>query len=124
GLALLEDLARRRQLAVSRDVLAWLAEHLIGGARQLVGALTRLEEAARHGDRPPDVAAVASLFREQAEASAVTVEQIARRVGSYFQVELGQLQSRCRYRSVLLPRQVGMYLARQLTSLSLQQIGA
>ena len=39
-------------------------------------------------------------------------------------VEPGQLQSRRRYPGVLLPRQVGMYLARQLTGLSLGQIGA
>ncbi|HYT93717.1 MAG TPA: helix-turn-helix domain-containing protein, partial [Gemmataceae bacterium] len=54
----------------------------------------------------------------------ITVERIAERVGGYFRVEPAQLQSRRRYRGVLLPRQVGMYLARQLTGLSLEQIGA
>jgi chromosomal replication initiator protein len=123
-LALLQDQAARRRLAVGPDVLAWLAEHLTGGARQLLGALTQLETLARLGPSPLDVEAVAVHFRAQALASAVSVEQIARRVGGYFQVEPEQLQSRCRYRSVLLPRQVGMYLARQLTTLSLEQIGA
>ena len=52
------------------------------------------------------------------------MERIAQRVGRYFQVEPRQLQSRARSRNALLPRQVGMYLARQLTELSLQQIGA
>src|SRR5437763_712685 len=53
-----------------------------------------------------------------------TVERIASQVGGYFRVEPRQLQSRRRFRNVLLPRQVGMYLARQLTALSLDQIGA
>jgi chromosomal replication initiator protein len=123
-LALLEDMARRRQAAVAPEVLRWLADNLTGGARPLHGALTRIEALARLQKRPPDLAAVRELFREQADAAAVTVEQIASRVGACFQVEPAQLQSRRRYRGVLLPRQVSMYLARQLTSLSLDQIGA
>jgi chromosomal replication initiator protein len=123
-LALLEDKAQRRQLAVSREVLAWLAEHLTGGGRQLEGALVRLETLARLHSRPLDVATVADHFHEQVEASRPTVERIAQRVGGFFRVEPRQLQSRRRSRQVLLPRQVGMYLARQLTELSLEQIGA
>jgi chromosomal replication initiator protein len=123
-LALLKDQAQRRQLAVGQDVLAWLAEHLTGGGRQLEGALTRLEMLARMHDRQLDVVAVAGHFREQAEANRPTVERIAERVSGYFQVRPQELQSRRRYRNVLLPRQVGMYLARRLTSLSLNQIGA
>jgi chromosomal replication initiator protein len=122
-LALLQEEARRRQLGVGPDVLAWLAGHL-GGARQLLGALGQVEALARLGKRPPEVDAVAGHFREQALADAVTVDQIARRVGGYFRVEPELLQSRHRSRGVLWPRQVGMYLARQLTPLSLAQIGA
>jgi chromosomal replication initiator protein len=123
-LALLQEEARRRRLAVGPEVLAWLADNLPGGARGLLGALTRLEALARLAGRPPDVEAVADHFRDEASACAVTVEQIARRVGGYFRVEPGLLQSRHRSRGVLWPRQVGMYLARQLTALSLAQIGA
>jgi len=123
-LAVLEDNARERELTLDRDVLAWLAEHLAGGVRQLDGALKQLEALARLAKRPLDVATVAAHFREQVEAGRITVERIAERVGGYFRVEPAQLQSRRRYRGVLLPRQVGMYLARQLTGLSLEQIGA
>jgi chromosomal replication initiator protein len=52
------------------------------------------------------------------------VERIVQRVSGYFRLEPRQLRSRRRYRHILLPRQVGMYLARQLTELSLEQIGA
>ena len=123
-LAFLRDRAARRQLAVSRDVLAWVAEHVGGSGRQLEGAIGRLETLVRLHDRLPDVATVAEQFRLEAEGSSPTVERIAQRVSGYFQVEPRQLQSRRRYRNALLPRQVGMYLARQLTPLSLEQIGA
>ena len=123
-LAVLEDKARRRQLSVGRDVLAWLAERLSGGGRELEGVLNRLEALVRLNGRPPDLAEVAAQFGAQAEAGRVTVERVAQRVGGYFRLKPEQLQSRRRSRNVLVPRQVGMYLARQLTGLSLGQIGA
>jgi chromosomal replication initiator protein len=122
-LALLEDKAQRRQVAVSRDVLAWLAERLAGG-RQIDGALARLETLARVHRGRLDMATVAEHFQEEAAAGRPTVEHIARHVGSHFRVEPRQLQSGRRFRQVLVPRQIGMYLARQLTELSLDQIGA
>jgi chromosomal replication initiator protein len=122
-LAMLQDKAQRRQLAVGREVLAWLAKHLTGGGRQLEGAIARLETLTRRHDQPLDLAGVAEQFRTEVEAGRPTVERIAQRVGGYFRVEPRQLQSRHRSRQVLLPRQVGMYLARQLTGLSLGQIG-
>lgn len=120
-LALLENRARR-QLAVGQEVLAWLAEHLTS-ARQIEGTLASLEALARLSGRVPDVELVAAHFREQAEAARPTVERIVQRVGDHFRVEPRRLRSEHRGRHVLVPRQVGMYLARQLTGLSLEQIG-
>jgi chromosomal replication initiator protein len=123
-LAFLGRLAERRELAVERPVLEWLAGHVAGSARQLDGALNRLAALARLHGRLPGRDAVAEHFRDDADARRPTVERIVQCVGSYFRVEPRQMQSRQRRRETLLPRQVGMYLARQLTGLSLQQIGA
>ncbi len=123
-LAYLEERAAGRGLTVDRAVLAWLAEHFPGSARQLDGAVGRLETLGRLDGGRLSVDDVAEHFRTEAEAGRPTVERIAQRVGRFFRVEPRQLQSRARSRSALLPRQVGMYLARQLTGLSLQQIGA
>src|SRR5205823_5912331 len=71
-----------------------------------------------------DRATVQQHFAPQVEAGRPTVERIAERVGGYFRVEPRQMQSRRRSRQVMLPRHVGMYLARRLTALSLDQIGA
>jgi chromosomal replication initiator protein len=121
--ALLQDRAERRQLTLSREVLTWLADHL-GTGRQLDGALNQLEALARLRAIPLDVATVAAHFREQVEATRPTVERIAQWVGGHFQVDPRQLRSRSRQRNALVPRQVSMYLARQLTDLSLEEIGA
>jgi len=122
-LLLLQDKAQRRQLAVSPEVLAWVAEHF-GGGRQLEGALVQLQDLARLHARPLDVTTVAGHFQEMVQANCLTVERIAQRVGSYFRIDLRHLQSRRRYQNLLLPRQIGMYLARQLTGLSLEEIGS
>jgi chromosomal replication initiator protein len=122
-LVFLQDLAQRRHLALNGEVLAWLAKHVTGSGRQLEGALARLETVIKLNQRVPDVAAVAALFRAEADNVQPSVERIASRVGSYFQIKADQMQSRRRCRNALLPRQIGMYLARRLTPLSLEQIG-
>lgn len=120
----LQDRCNRRGLNVETDVLTWLAEHVTGSARQLEGAITRLESLTwLHAPRL-DVETLAEHFQVEVSLSRPTVERIAQRVSRYFQVEPRQLQARSRSRQALLPRQIGMYLARQLTELSLQQIGA
>jgi chromosomal replication initiator protein len=121
-LRFLEAKAQRRQLAVHPDVLGWLAERLTGSGRQLNGAIAKLDTLARLNPRL-DLASVAEYFGEQVKAGRPTVERITRRVGAFFRVEPKQLQSRQRYATIMLPRQLSMYLARQLTELSLGQIG-
>ncbi len=122
-LALLQHKAQCRQLAVGPEVLTWLAEHVSGG-RQMDGVLGQLETLLRLRQRPLDVATLANDFRELLETNQQTIERIAQQVSQYFRIEPRHLQSRCRYQNVLLPRQIGMYLARQLTNLSLEEIGS
>ncbi len=120
----LQECVKRRNLNVAADVLAWLVENLPGSARQLEGAAARLAELARLHGQTPSMETLATHFGAEASAKRATVERIAQGVGRYFQVEPRQLQARSRTRGTLLPRQIGMYLARQLTEMSLQQIGA
>ncbi len=122
-LLFLQEMAQRRQLAARSEVLDWLARNLTGGGRQLEGALNQLAVLSSMQQRLPDIADIEIHFREQASAARPTVERIAERVGHCYRIQARHLQSRRRYQSVLLPRQVGMYLARQLTDLSLQEIG-
>jgi chromosomal replication initiator protein len=86
--------------------------------------LTRLERLAAELGRAVRVDDLADVFAGDVEARKPTMERIVQRVGNYFRVEPRQLCSDRRSRQVMLPRQVSMYLARQLTGLSLEQIGA
>jgi chromosomal replication initiator protein len=118
------EVLRQTSDSLPDDVLDWLAQHLSGSFRQLQGAMTRVHRLQTVFQRPPTVEEVAAAFTEDAEARRVTLERIAQRVGQFYRVRTNDLRSRSRSREALLPRQVGMYLARQLTEFSLEQIGA
>jgi chromosomal replication initiator protein len=120
----LNERARQRGLVMGSEILVWLAEQIPGSARQLDGALTRLENLLRLNGGRLTLPAVREHFAEDASTRTVTLERIVRRVSGYYRLEPQQLCSRSRCREALVPRQVGMYLARQLTDLSLVQIGA
>lgn len=120
----LAELAGQHGLNATAPLLDWLAERATGSFRELESAILRLEALARWQGTMPTLDVVQEQFRVEVDARRLTVERIAQRVGRYFRVDANQLQGSARTRGVLVPRQVGMYLARRLTGLSLQQIGA
>jgi chromosomal replication initiator protein len=120
---LLEALAEKTKLRVDAEILDWLAEHLTGGGRQLEGAVRQLRSLQGLQTKPLRRADILAHFRMQIEANTPSVKRIAEHVCDYYQVKPRQLLSARRTRDVMLPRQVSMYLARQLTTHSLVQIG-
>ncbi len=120
----LQDRLERHALTIEPEAVVWLANHLTGSVRRLEGAIARLATLARLEPPPLRRDTIVAHFEVEGAANRPTVERIVQRVGRYYQVEPRQLQARSRTRQALLPRQVSMYLARQLTELSLQQIGA
>lgn len=119
----LQKRAERRKLSLTDEVLQWLANHVGGSARELDGALSRVETLSRANLKPMSIEELANAFAEDTEIRRLTVDRIAQQVSRYFKLETKQLQARSRAKHVLLPRQLGMYLARELTQLSLKQIG-
>jgi chromosomal replication initiator protein len=123
-LLLLQEFVQRRQLALDPEILRWLAAHLTGGGRQLEGAVAQLATLSQLQRKPLKFADVRPHFRAQIDALRPSVERIVQHVGGHFHVETNELLSRRRLRAILVPRQIGMYLARHLTQLSFKQIGA
>jgi len=122
-LRFLETKAQERQLAIRREIMDWLATNFRGSGRELDGVLNRLEALSALHNRPLRLADVAGHFQDELEATKPTVNRILARVSDQFRIPASQLVSNRRSRSILLPRQVSMYLTRQLTDLSLQEIG-
>jgi len=116
---LLEQLARDANLHVAPEIITWLADQLPGGGRSLEGAIGQLATLQRSQRTPLQLADICAHF----DARSISVERIAERVGGYYHIAPRLLHSARRSRTIVLARQVGMYLARQLTGFSLEKIG-
>ncbi len=120
-----QKLKERDSGPVPLKVLRYLAKHLTQHIRQLEGALNRLMAEVRLGSPLTLQAAHHVLENKTPDRPApdtITLEHIQETVARYFHLTLSDLCSRKRGRRFVLPRQVGMYLTRQLTSLSLKDI--
>ena len=115
--------ARVRRLSVRPEVLDWLARHTPGSGRQLGAALNRLQTLTTKLPALPDVAAVRAHFEADAEQTRPTLERITDAGGRAVPGGAKQVRGQARQPGVLWPRQVSMYLARELTELSLAQVG-
>ncbi|MBI5395591.1 MAG: chromosomal replication initiator protein DnaA [Verrucomicrobia bacterium] len=108
------------------EVIFYLAEKIRTNIRRLEGALIRAASYGSLTGRELNVAAVEKLLADilQEEARrALTVVTIQKRVAEHFDIRLADMTSKRRPASIAFPRQVAMFLARQLTSHSLAQIG-
>ena len=111
---------------MSSAVLELLSERLTDSGRELEGAVTRLHATWQYMRTPitPDIAE--TIIRDLVhgmEPRRIKIEDILKVVSRHFGVSKGDILSQRRHRSVVWPRQIGMYLAKQLTSRSLPEIG-
>ena len=121
-----EACAETRGLIVSDTVLAFLAERLTESGRELEGAVHRLRASYQLTDEPVTLETAEQIVRDLmrgAEPRRVRIDDILRTVSKHYGVNRGDLLSGRRNRSIVRPRQIGMYLAKLLTSRSLPEIG-
>ena len=112
-------------LVLADGVLEFLAHRISTNVRVLEGALTRLFAFASLVGREIDTELTQDCLADVLRASErkVSVEEIQRKVSDYYNIRLSDMIGPKRLRSYARPRQVAMYLAKQLTSRSLPEIG-
>lgn len=106
-------------------VIEFLARRIIANVRELEGALNRVVAYSSLTGRAIDVDFAREVLADvlRAHARRLTIDDIQRRVAEHYRLKLGDLLSPRRAREVARPRQVAMYLAKQLTPRSLPEIG-
>lgn len=124
-LDILREKARGLNVAVPDSVLAFLACHIQSNVRHLEGALNRLAAKASLLNEQLTLELAARELRMAGEVRErmITLGDIEEAVLGQFSISSQELHSKTRKRVILVPRQIGMYLARQLTSHSLSEIG-
>ncbi|SLN62779.1 chromosomal replication initiator protein DnaA [Ruegeria meonggei] len=112
-------------LTIADGVLEFLAQRISTNVRVLEGALTRLFAFASLVGREIDMDLTQDCLADVLRASErkITVEEIQRKVSDYYNIRLSDIIGPKRLRSYARPRQVAMYLCKQLTSRSLPEIG-
>src|SRR3954447_2723850 len=108
-------------------MLTYIADRVTTNIRELEGALTRVVAYASLTGRPISTELAEEVLRNlfpQGAARSITIEQIQSAVCEWFHISLGELRGDKRSQAIVFPRQVAMYLARELTDSSLPKIGA
>jgi chromosomal replication initiator protein len=125
-LAILRKKALALQIKLQDQVLEFLASRIRTNVRRLEGALMRVASFASLSGKELTQEVIEHLLKDilQEEArNSITIEQIQRRVAEHFDVRLADMTSKRRPANIAFPRQVAMYLARELTKASLNEIG-
>jgi chromosomal replication initiator protein len=123
--AILRVKAAREAIDMPQDVLFLIAERIQRNIRELEGCLVRLSALSRLLCAPITIDLALEVLRVYAGATEVTVDlgAIQRRVAKEFDVTVESLRGKRRTSSIAFARQVGMYLTKQLTPLTLVEIG-
>ncbi len=123
--AILRTKARLRGIELPEDVVCFIAGTIDSNTRELEGTVAKVAMLAQVTDRPVDLAMAEEAIGSEPRSSRreITIDDILNVVTKRFSVRLIDLQSKKRTRSIALPRQICMYLARSLTRHSLEEIG-
>ena len=124
--AILRKKAAETQVNIDAHVLSFLASRIRSNVRRLEGALVRVASFISLNRETPSDEKIEHLLKDilQEEARrAISVEQIQKRVAEHFDVRIADMTSKRRPANIAFPRQIAMYLARELTKGSLSDIG-
>ena len=124
-LSIIEAKIEKYNIDLSKDVIEFLAHKITSNVRELEGALTRLAAHVTLVGRNVDLEIAEDLLQDLLRASdrRTTIDQIQKKVAEHFNVKISDMHSARRSRTVARPRQIAMFLAKNLTTRSLPEIG-
>ncbi|HPR80446.1 MAG TPA: chromosomal replication initiator protein DnaA [Enterococcus sp.] len=125
--AILRKKAEAENLEIPDDTLSYIAGQIDSNIRELEGALVRVQAFAtiQSADITTSLAAEALKALQSSEPlRQVSILQIQEEVASYYHIQLKDLKGKKRVKSIVVPRQIAMFLAREMTDNSLPKIGA
>jgi chromosomal replication initiator protein len=124
-LGILQSKAEQTGLSIPAKVMEFLAHKITSNVRELEGALNRIAAHVQLVGRDITLESAQEVLHDllRSNERRVTIDEIQRKVAEHFNIRLGEMTSDRRARAVARPRQVAMYLAKQLTTRSLPEIG-
>jgi len=124
--AILRTKAATLKVDLPTSVVEFMAQHISKNIRRLEGALIKISSYAALTGKPLDLATTESLLKDvlmEEAQNRLNIEGIQKRVADHYQIRHSDMTSKRRPNAIAFPRQIAMYLCRQLTRHSLQEIG-
>jgi chromosomal replication initiator protein len=124
-IAILKKKTEREMVRVPDEVIFFVAEKIKTNIRELEGAMIRVVAHATLEGVDINLELTQRILKDMflEEEKKVTVDLIQKKVAEYFDIRLSDMKTKGRTRAVAFPRQIAMYLARELTTHSLPEIG-
>jgi chromosomal replication initiator protein len=124
-IAILQKKAESEQVRLPEDVAEFIARSIKSNIRELEGALIRLMAYASLTGAPFNLSTAQQVLKNiiEIQEKKISIEQIQKRVGEHFGLRAQDLKVRSNSKTIAFPRQVAMFLVKQLTSASLPEIG-
>ncbi|MDD5634738.1 MAG: chromosomal replication initiator protein DnaA, partial [Candidatus Omnitrophica bacterium] len=124
-IAIMEKKSENEAIKVPKEVLYFLAENIKSNIREMEGALIRVVAYAKLSNKEISVPLAKDVLRGMlsAEEKKITVDLIQKVVADFFNIALSDMKTKKRSRSLAYPRQLAMYISRDLTGHSLPDIG-
>ncbi|WP_277630690.1 chromosomal replication initiator protein DnaA [Atopococcus tabaci] len=125
-IAILRKKANAERLEIPNDTLSYIAGQIDSNIRELEGALVRVQAYSAIEQREITTSLAADALKSMlpnSPSKTVTISSIQQAVSKYYQVPVSELKGKKRVRSIVIPRQIAMYLSREMTSSSLPKIG-
>lgn len=125
-IAILRKKAQVEHIDVSDDIIAFIAEKIESNIRELEGSLTRIIAYASLSGKPLTMAVAEEALKNILsikDPKRITPDMITQAVSDFYGISPADVKSSKRNREIALPRQIAMYLTRDMTDLSLPRIG-
>ena len=117
--------AENEHVTLPTDVALFIASNVRTNVRELEGAMTRLVAWCEHNRMEITLSSTQQCLKQfiDMQVRKVTIEAIQRAVAEQFGMKVADLKQKNNSRKVVVPRQIAMYLAKQMTEASLPEIG-
>jgi chromosomal replication initiator protein len=124
-MAILQKKAEQQGIHLPDDVCTFVADKTKGNVRELEGALVKLTAYSSLSDVPITISMAQTVLKDllRRQDRRISIESVQKGVADRFNIKLSQLKEKSNRKEIVMPRQVAMYLVKEMTQASLPEIG-